>query len=571
MIFLCLLTAALLPGACGVGEVVFQNLPSIVKCGETIQLNWTYAANASSVFLSSELTITAHATSVYISMQVVSPRLLYYPATSAVVRFTAPRILTPVDLFLGLYGERLNVGRERTGSTQPDAFKTQFACCPECCLPAPNECGHVNETFRCAGRLCVPAWCPTPSAALGLFGCPCSTNTTYLRCAGVYACDSPLEQALCIAPPPIRADTRCTFSSIDSCSQRNSSYTCAGVPGGPYCRACTHGVTRNCRCDDQRACNTTLCVDGRCGSLGCLGCPCGRWRTCADDLVCNDMQLCESGPANATELCKTTSETAARQCDYATQQNDIDDLLGSAPLDEGLPVQLSPSVAPMCAKLRQLLICRARVFGSSNSDCVDGGIGVTVARLCDAIPAARLAALSCGLCEPEPCDSAMPACLRGLACIGGKCIIDPQYAICRNASSLVGPACPDKAKFEDKETVQLAAKVGAMTNVTDTACATLLVAHTSRSACYARVYADAGCMLPQAGPRHSLCTNDDMAKRIAAIGCSICASSPTITFAPSGTNGPVSSVSLVPSDINAGCLRAPFLGLALVVSAVGFM
>jgi hypothetical protein len=269
----------------------------------------------------------------------------------------------------------------------------------------------------------------------------------------------------------------------------------------------------------------------------------------------------------ATDLCKTTSETAARQCDYATQQNDIDDLLSSAPLDEGLPVQLSPSVASMCTKLRQLLICRARVFGSSNSDCVDGGIGVTVARLCDAIPAARLAALSCGLCEPEPCDSAMPACLRGLACIGGKCIIDPQYAICRNASSLVGPACPDKAKFEDNETVQLAAKVGAMTNVTDTACATLLVAHTNRSACYSRVYADAGCMLPQAGPRHSLCTNDDMAKRIAAIGCSICTSLPTITFAPSGTNGPVapvSSISLVPSTPGVCVHHSLLLRLSLV-------
>jgi hypothetical protein len=261
----------------------------------------------------------------------------------------------------------------------------------------------------------------------------------------------------------------------------------------------------------------------------------------------------------------------AQQCDYATQQDDIEDLLRRAPLDERLPVQVSPSVAPMCAQLRQLLICRSRALESSG--CVDTGIGATVARMCDAIPAARLASLDCELCEPEPCDGTNPACRRGLVCIGGKCIIDPQYSICRNASTQVVSACPDRAKRQDLETVVLAAKVGAMTNVTDTACAALLVAHANRSACYARVYADAGCRLPQAGPLHSLCTSDGMAQRIAATGCSICTSLPTITFAPSGTNGPVapvSSISLVPSDINAGCLRAPFLALALVVGAIGF-
>jgi hypothetical protein len=370
---------------------------------------------------------------------------------------------------------------------------------------------------------------------------------------------------------PSRASCVVSASS-DSCAQRNALFYChqAYATSRPECRPCLPGES-NCRCDEQYACKSSSCVGGRCASVGCRGCPCGRWRTCSDGLVCNTTQLCETAPANAAELCQSAWDSAAQQCDYATQQDDIEDLLRRAPLDEGLPVQVSPSDAPMCAQLRQLLICRARALESSG--CVDTGIGATVARMCDAIPATRLAALDCDLCEPESCDGTKPACRRGLVCIDAKCIIDPQYSICRNASTQVASACPDRAKRQDLETIELAAKVGAMTNVTDTACAALLVAHTNRSACYARVYADAGCMLPQDGPRHSLCSNDDMAKRIAAIGCSICTSLPTITFAPSGTNGPVapvSSISVVPSDINAGCLRAHFLGLALVVSAIGF-
>jgi hypothetical protein len=578
MILFVVASAMLLSGACGVGEVVFEDVPTLIECGEPIQLNWTYVGNASSVFRAGDnIVIELSFMSMVIKAEVVSPRPLRYPATGAVVRFAGPRLVTPVDAFLGLFGSSVGT-LMRTGSAAPSTYKSQVLCCSDCCRAAPNECGHVNSTFQCLGRRCAPAYCPTPSAAPGLLGCPCSTNVAlpgYERCAGDYACDTPTEHGLCTALEIPQYTDRCSVASgIDSCAQRNASYSCLSTVGS-YCRICGAGVTPFCRCDLRRSCTTRFCVDGRCGLIGCRWCPCGRWRTCAAGLVCNADQMCETAPVmNSTEQCNSLSDTAARQCDYAAQQNDIDDLLRSAPADEGLPVQLSQSVATACSKLRQVLICRARVYDGSSSGCVDAGIGATVSRLCEAIPAARLAALNCGLCEPEPCDSATPGCLRGMACIGGKCIIDPQYAICRNAASMVGAACPDLAKFEDKETVQLAAKVGAMTNVTDTACAALLAAHTNRSACYARVYADAGCMLPQTGPRHSLCTNDDMAKRIAAIGCSICTSLPTITFAPVGTNGPVapvSSISLVPSDINAGCLRAPFLALALVVGAIGFI
>lgn len=80
---------------------------------------------------------------------------------------------------------------------------------------------------------------------------------------------------------------------------------------------------------------------------------------------------------------KSASDSAAQQCDYATQQSDIDELMRSAPQDEAQPVLLTAAVAPMCTKLRQLLICRARVFDGSG--CVDSGIGGTVKRLCEAI------------------------------------------------------------------------------------------------------------------------------------------------------------------------------------------
>jgi hypothetical protein len=76
---------------------------------------------------------------------------------------------------------------------------------------------------------------------------------------------------------------------------------------------------------------------------------------------------------NATEVCKSASDSAAQQCDYATQQSDVDELMRSAPQDEAQPVHLTAAVAPMCAKLRQLLMCRARVFDGSG--CVDSGIG----------------------------------------------------------------------------------------------------------------------------------------------------------------------------------------------------
>lgn len=368
-----------------------------------------------------------------------------------------------------MYGVRAE-NSSLSGST---FITTRFVCCPDCCRAGPSACGHVNATFRCAGRLCVPP-CPAPSALPGLLGCPCSTNVSLPnseRCAGDYVCDSTAQGVCSSTRPPSIGSSCIVTSDIDSCAQRNGSYHCVSSLGGRFeCRECPVGIS-SCRCDDRRACVSRLCVDGRCGLLGCRGCTCGRWRTCAAGLVCNDLQICETAP-NSTEVCTGLSDTAAQQCDYATQELDIDDLFRSAPLDEGLPVQPSPSIAPMCAKLRQVLICRARVFDSSTnstSGCVDTGIGATVARVCEAIPAARLAALNCGICEPETCDAAKPACLRGLACIGGECVIDPQFAICRNASTLLYASCPDTAKQQDIETVQLAAKVGAMTNATDTA------------------------------------------------------------------------------------------------------
>jgi len=306
------------------------------------------------------------------------------------------------------------------------------------------------------------------------------------------------------------------------------------LPGSAYCRRCTPGA-RNCRCDERRECTNGFCVNGQCAALGCLFCPCGRWRTCASGLVCNEEQFCEVAP-NATETCTSAAATAAQQCDYATQQSDVDDLMRSAPLDEALPVQPSPAVAPMCTKLRQLLICRARVLGGSG--CADTGIGATVARLCEAIPAARLAALNCGLCEPESCDAAKPACLRGLTCIDGKCIIDPQFAICRNASSQVDAACPDPSKDDDVKTVQLAARLGTKTAVVDAACMSLLEARAAQGRCFARSFAEAGCKRAQLPPHGAVCRETGIRERAAAIGCNVCVDSPLITAAPAVSGVP---------------------------------
>ncbi len=573
MIFFCL--AAMAASAWGVGEVVFQEVPSLIECGVPIQLNWTYVGNASSVFSNGETLYVTLRASVTVMADVVSPRPFRYPATSAVVRFTGPRASTPVDAVLDLYGVRIGSFGTPTGSTQPNTFKSQFTCCADCCRAAPNECAHVNATYQCAGRLCAPAWCPTPSAVPGLFGCPCSTNVSlpvYQRCAGDYSCDSNFENGLCTVAEDPNGDRCNVASGIDSCSLRNSTYYCYVFATINGCRRCTPGA-RNCRCDDRRECTNGFCADGRCGSVGCRFCPPGRWGTCASGLVRNEEQLCETAP-NVTETCTSAAATAAQQCDYATQQSDIDDLLRSAPFDESLPVQPTPAIVPLCTKLRQLLICRARVLDGSG--CADTGIGATVARLCEAIPAARLAALNCGMCEPESCDAAKPACLRGLACIGGKCIIDPQFDICRNAPARVYSACPDPAKKEDVSTVQLAARLGTKTAVVDAACAALIEARTAHSLCYARAYADAGCKLAQPAPRVSVCSGNGTAERIAAIGCSVCASQPAITVTPSGTigalDGPTtataapggSTTAVVSADTSTGCRLAVALGLALI-------
>jgi hypothetical protein len=577
MIFCCLV-AMLWSSAWGVGEVVFVDLPPLIKCGEPVQLNWTYVGNASSVFegASSELYITAAAMSVSINVKFMSFYNPRYPSTSAVVVFNAPRVLPTIDVSLGLYGQRLTVGRERTGSTQPNAFKTQFACCPDCCLPAPNECGHVNATFQCAGRLCAPAGCPKPSAAPGLRGCLCSTNTSllvYQRCGGDYACDSPLEYGYCSVAQNPKNDlcSPMLVPTPDSCWQRNTSFACVQLPLGDYCRECVPG-NGNCRCDARRDCAIGICADERCASLGCRGCPCGRWRTCATGLVCNDNQVCETAPANATELCKSASDSAAQQCDYATQQSDIDELMRSAPQDEALPVLLTAAVAPMCAKLRQLLMCRARVFDGSN--CVDTGIGGTVKRLCEAIRGSRLAALNCALCEPEPCGTAKPACLRGFVCIDSKCVVDPQFAICRNAAPQVDTACRDPANQQDIATVQVAAMLGSATAVVNATCARLLEARTAHGLCYARKYAEAGCKLPQSAPGSFACRKNGVSEGLTAIGCTLCeklplsTSSPTVPDETSGPVAPGGSTVLSSADINTGRWLAPVLGIPLTIATL---
>jgi hypothetical protein len=551
MIFFCFF-AALLAGAWAVGEVVFQELPTLIKCGELVQFNWTYVGN-SSVFSNTGKLFVTLTTVVSVRVDMVSPISLSYPATSGVFRFTGPRTITPVAAELELYGIPVGVVGERTISTLPATYNTSFTCCLDldCCRSAPlAQCDHINSTFQCVGGVCAPAWCPaTTSTAPGLLGCPCSTNIflpRYQRCAGDYSCDSTLERGLCTVPGgDLKTKFDCTpdeFSRLDSCADRNSSFNCFKAPIGTYCRACTPGDP-NCRCDDRRECKGAFCVDGRCkslfGPLGGQGAPCGRWRSCSIGLVCNEVQLCEIAPANSSETCTNVVDTAAQKCDYATQLDDIDDLLRSAPIDEALPVQSTPAVAPMCAKLRQLLICRARVLGGSG--CADSGIGGTVARLCEAIPAARLAALNCGLCEPESCDATKPSCLRGMACIDGKCIIDPQFAICRNASGTVITACPDPAKRGDVEIIELAAKLGTKTAVTDAACTALLEARMTRNLCRARVFAAAGCQIAQPAARGSACSGNGTAERVMAIGCSLCVPLPPLT-----SNPPLSTIASNP-------------------------
>lgn len=61
-------------GAWGVGEVVFENLPSLIECGVPVQLNWTYVGNASTVFSNGETLYVTLGASVTVMVDVVSPR-----------------------------------------------------------------------------------------------------------------------------------------------------------------------------------------------------------------------------------------------------------------------------------------------------------------------------------------------------------------------------------------------------------------------------------------------------------------------------------------------------------------
>jgi hypothetical protein len=227
----------------------------------------------------------------------------------------------------------------------------------------------------------------------------------------------------------------------------------------------------------------------------------------------------------------------------------------------------------------QISLDRARVFDGSN--CVDTGIGGTVKRLCEAIRGSRLAALNCALCEPEPCGTAKPACLRGFVCIDSQCVVDPQFAICRNAAPQVDTACRDPASQQDIATVQLAAMLGSATAVVNATCARLLEARTAHGLCYARKYAEAGCKLPQSAPGSFACRKNGVSEGLTAIGCTLCEKPPVITLSPTvpdetapdgstGTSGPVapdSSTVLSSADINTGCLLSPVLGFPLTIAA----